>query len=96
MNESVVQAQILLELCPMAFRSKRLETFDGHWDLFPMMSPIDLAKYGFYYFGNAFHPDLVRCCYCGGKIYAWDAHDTALGEHKRLLPNCPVFGRPRG
>ncbi|XP_074072660.1 baculoviral IAP repeat-containing protein 2-like [Macrotis lagotis] len=57
------------------------------WPL-TFMSPLDLAKAGFYYIGPG---DMVACFACGGKLSNWEPNDDALSEHRRHFPNCPFL-----
>ncbi|XP_065344243.1 uncharacterized protein LOC135942178 [Cloeon dipterum] len=49
------------------------------------VTPLDLAKNGFYYSGD---DDNCRCAFCNLEVRGWEAGDTARGEHKRWNPNC--------
>ena len=93
MNETLAQVWILRDICPMAFRFERLETFREYRDLFTI-GVEELAQYGFFYAGNAERPDQVCCFWCQGFLYDWEPFDNALEQHRALLPWCPVFGRP--
>ncbi|XP_004484181.3 baculoviral IAP repeat-containing protein 3 [Dasypus novemcinctus] len=57
------------------------------WPL-TFLSPIDLAKAGFYYTGPG---DRVACFACGGKLSNWEPKDDAMSEHQRHFPNCPFL-----
>ena len=49
------------------------------------VSPLRLAKAGFYYQGNA---DEVVCFKCGIKHRNWQFRDDPVFVHKRISPNC--------
>ncbi|CAB3360237.1 Hypothetical predicted protein [Cloeon dipterum] len=49
------------------------------------VTPLDLAKNGFYYSGD---DDNCRCAFCNLEVRGWEAGDTAHGEHTRWNPNC--------
>ncbi|XP_075822967.1 baculoviral IAP repeat-containing protein 3-like [Microtus pennsylvanicus] len=64
----------------------RLLTYQ-RWPL-SFLSPVDLAKAGFYYVGPG---DRVACFACGGKLCNWEPKDDAMSEHRRHFPNCPFL-----
>ncbi|XP_005346842.1 baculoviral IAP repeat-containing protein 3 isoform X2 [Microtus ochrogaster] len=64
----------------------RLLTYQT-WPL-SFLSPVDLAKAGFYYVGPG---DRVACFACGGKLCNWEPKDDAMSEHRRHFPNCPFL-----
>lgn len=68
----------------MSTEKARLLTFQS-WPL-TFLSPMDLAKAGFYYVGPG---DRVACFACGGKLSNWEPKDDAMSEHLRHFPNCP-------
>ncbi|XP_013366474.1 PREDICTED: baculoviral IAP repeat-containing protein 2 [Chinchilla lanigera] len=57
------------------------------WPL-TFLSPLDLARAGFYYVGPG---DRVACFACGGKLSNWEPKDDALSEHRRHFPSCPFL-----
>ncbi|XP_037697153.1 baculoviral IAP repeat-containing protein 3 [Choloepus didactylus] len=57
------------------------------WPL-TFLSPIDLAKAGFYYIGPG---DRVACFACGGKLSNWEPKDDPMSEHLRHFPKCPFL-----
>uniref|UniRef100_A0A7N4NVF5 Baculoviral IAP repeat containing 2 n=1 Tax=Sarcophilus harrisii TaxID=9305 RepID=A0A7N4NVF5_SARHA len=57
------------------------------WPL-TFLSPLDLARAGFYYIGPG---DMVACFACGGKLSNWEPKDDAMSEHRRHFPNCPFL-----
>lgn len=65
----------------------RLASFEG-WPL-PYLSPIELAKAGFYYTKNA---DIVRCPFCSVELSKWEPGDDVVSDHERWAPQC-VFVR---
>ena len=72
--------------------SARRRTFDDpRWPLSVPVSRDELVRAGWFYTGVA---DRVRCPWCLGVVYNWEAGDTALGEHKRHFPHC-TFARNR-
>ncbi|KAL6082535.1 hypothetical protein STEG23_004619 [Scotinomys teguina] len=64
----------------------RLLTYQT-WPL-SFMSPVDLARAGFYYVGPG---DRVACFACGGKLSNWEPKDDAVSEHRRHFPSCPFL-----
>lgn len=70
----------------MRTEEARLQTFQT-WPL-AFLSPVELAKAGFYYLGSA---DRVACFACGVKLSNWEPRDDALLEHLRHFPNCPFL-----
>ncbi|XP_006775306.1 PREDICTED: baculoviral IAP repeat-containing protein 3 [Myotis davidii] len=77
--------------CIMNTEHARLLTFQT-WPL-TFLSPIDLAKAGFYYIGPG---DRVACFACGGKLSNWEPKDDAMSEHLRHFPHCPFLeSRPQ-
>uniref|UniRef100_H0VGP6 RING-type E3 ubiquitin transferase n=1 Tax=Cavia porcellus TaxID=10141 RepID=H0VGP6_CAVPO len=57
------------------------------WPL-TFLSPLDLARAGFYYIGPG---DRVACFACGGKLSNWEPKDDAMSEHRRHFPTCPFL-----
>ncbi|XP_006814869.1 baculoviral IAP repeat-containing protein 7-like [Saccoglossus kowalevskii] len=55
------------------------------WPHSSPVNPSALARAGMFYTGNG---DMVECFSCHGQIKEWDFGDTAMGEHKRLFPDC--------
>ena len=51
------------------------------------VNPVDLAMAGFY--STGVH-DEVKCYSCLKELGNWDTSDTALGEHFRWSPSCPI------
>ncbi|XP_058519962.1 baculoviral IAP repeat-containing protein 3 [Ochotona princeps] len=70
----------------MSTEKARLLTYQM-WPL-TFLSPVDLAKAGFYYIGPG---DRVACFACGGKLSNWEPKDDAMAEHLRHFPNCPFL-----
>lgn len=48
----------------------------------------DLAKYGFFYFGES---DKVQCIFCLGVLGTWTEGDAVFSEHLRHFPSCPFM-----
>lgn len=67
---------------------ERLATFNCDWP--GVINPIILAKTGFYYTGP---DDFVKCFFCKTHLGQWEPEDTAIGEHMRWSPNCPLLKR---
>lgn len=61
----------------------RLETFKN-WPV-PFISPLMLARAGFFYFNDS---DRVKCAYCDGVIEKWEPGDNPFEEHHRFFPTC--------
>jgi len=56
------------------------------WHQVPFtVDPVDLAKSGFFYLGNA---DRTQCFSCGGVLRSWKPHDNVNAEHKKHFPHC--------
>lgn len=68
----------------------RLASFinNGWSDTF--VSAIDLARLGFYFLKK---PDGVKCSFCHVSIGEFEEGDTALSEHIKWSPNCPLIRR---
>lgn len=70
--------------------TERLATFkNSEWPL-KHVKPIELAEIGFYFYSK---PDLVQCYFCRQIVGSWCEDDTALTEHLRWSPNCPLLRR---
>ena len=63
----------------------RLKTYPNNWQYQSIVRKEELAKYGWQWSGQSDH---VHCLSCSGSKWNWAAHETALGEHKRLFPGC--------
>ncbi|XP_046557212.1 baculoviral IAP repeat-containing protein 2-like [Haliotis rubra] len=68
----------------------RLATF-SKWPEESTVSPEDLARAGFYHEPQDTKPDRVKCGYCRGKVYGWQAGDDPWMEHARCFPTCPYI-----
>ncbi|XP_069499467.1 baculoviral IAP repeat-containing protein 7-B-like [Ambystoma mexicanum] len=69
----------------------RLQTFRHRWPSSAPVSPIDLARSGFFYIGPG---DRVQCFSCGGILKSWELGENVMAEHQRFFPICPfVLGR---
>ncbi|CAD5118138.1 DgyrCDS6874 [Dimorphilus gyrociliatus] len=69
----------------MTLYGNRLKTY-SNWPIHDIIEPVELAKCGFFYLGEA---DKVQCYMCKGIIHQWNLGDTATEEHKKHFPNCP-------
>ncbi len=69
----------------MKSEEERLKTFD-RWPNSEAISPVELAKAGFFYFLSG---DRVKCAFCNNTLRNWEAGDNAMTEHKRHFPRCP-------
>jgi hypothetical protein len=65
----------------------RFKTFTNVWKKSDVISPVELAKAGFYYAGTG---DRVRCAFCNGVLRNWAIGDNATTEHRRHYPTCPL------
>ena len=66
--------------------ANRLRTFKG-WPKGSCVSPVDLAKAGFFYTGK---DDRVQCEFCQGVLRNWEAGgDNPIFEHRKHFPRCP-------
>lgn len=72
-----------------ASEEARFDTFSD-WPL-DFLSPRVLAQAGFYYIHEG---DKVRCAFCRGVVYGWEAGDDPLREHARHYPCCPFLLNP--
>uniref|UniRef100_F6TRQ7 RING-type E3 ubiquitin transferase n=1 Tax=Monodelphis domestica TaxID=13616 RepID=F6TRQ7_MONDO len=70
----------------MSTEEARILTYQA-WPL-TFLSPLDLARAGFYYIGPG---DMVACFACGGKLSNWEPKDDAMSEHRRHFPHCPFL-----
>lgn len=52
----------------------------------------DLALMGFYFYKR---PDVVKCVFCYVTLEHFESGDTALGEHLKFSPNCPLLAKRR-
>lgn len=50
------------------------------------MTPVSLARAGFYYYNQSDH---VRCAWCQGVIAKWEQGDDPFVEHSKFFPSCP-------
>ncbi|XP_071090081.1 baculoviral IAP repeat-containing protein 2-like [Haliotis cracherodii] len=75
--------------------ASRLATF-RHWPTDSPISPVDLARAGFYHAPAAGKPDRVKCGYCQGKLYAWSGGEDPEMEHRQCFPTCPFLGMNGG
>ncbi|GAB0087885.1 Death-associated inhibitor of apoptosis 2 [Sergentomyia squamirostris] len=62
----------------------RLRSF-AKWPV-PFVSPITLAKAGFYFFNLE---DRVKCAWCQGVVGQWEPDDDPFIVHERFFPTCP-------
>lgn len=62
----------------------RLRSF-SKWPV-SFVSPISLAKAGFYFFNLE---DRVRCAWCQGVVGQWEEGDDPFVVHQRFFPACP-------
>ncbi|UJZ89032.1 iap-3 [Erannis ankeraria nucleopolyhedrovirus] len=70
----------------MMDENERLKTFKN-WPV-SFLSPIDMAKWGFYYLNKN---DEVRCAYCKIQIMKWQSDENPESEHRRYAPQCPLI-----
>ena len=54
------------------------------------ISPLVLARVGFYRIEDPEHFHTVRCAYCRTEISAADAYTSPILMHKKSSPNCPM------
>ncbi|KAJ1079876.1 hypothetical protein NDU88_000108 [Pleurodeles waltl] len=74
----------------MVSEEARLRTFQ-HWPSSAPVSPVDLARSGFFYLGPG---DRVQCFSCRGVLKCWAAGENVMSEHQKFFPICPfVLGR---
>ena len=70
---------------------RRMRTYEARLRSFaawPKTAPLlaeDLARAGWYYLN---WDDRVRCAWCHGSVFNWEAKDSAFGEHHRHFPHC--------
>lgn len=76
-QSEVVPVDLMNEQC-------RLATFKN-WPI-TYVSPVALAKAGFYYYNQS---DRVTCAWCHGVIAKWEEGDNPFTEHEKFFPNCP-------
>ncbi|KAK4098324.1 hypothetical protein N658DRAFT_477355 [Parathielavia hyrcaniae] len=58
-----------------------------HWP-HKTLSPVALAKAGFYFEPHPKSPDNVVCFLCSKSLDGWEEHDDAVEEHLRHSPTC--------
>ena len=69
---------------------QRLASFlDNGWDN-PFLNAEELARLGFYFYKK---PDGVKCYFCYVKLGDFEEGDSALSEHLKWSPNCPLLKR---
>ncbi|XP_053388567.1 E3 ubiquitin-protein ligase XIAP-like [Mercenaria mercenaria] len=78
-------------------RSSNDKLFNYEWARFcsfqtypksSIVSPVRLAKSGFYYTGNG---DEAICFFCRVNIKEWSEEETVAETHHRLSPNCDLI-----
>ena len=74
----------------MKMEENRFETFSSS-PLYPDQTPDELARAGFYYYGDVTKPDRVKCAYCQGRLFDWQPGDNPWVEHARCFPGCPYI-----
>ena len=74
----------------MTIENNRLKSFSA-WPSGLEQTPDSLARAGFYHLGNAQKPDRVKCAYCRGRLFDWEAGDDPWMEHARNFPMCPYI-----
>lgn len=65
----------------------RLKSF-ANWPAKNIISPKNLAKFGFYYNGIE---DEAKCVFCKGVLQRWEKGDIPLYEHLIHFPRCPFL-----
>ncbi|XP_071090186.1 baculoviral IAP repeat-containing protein 7-like [Haliotis cracherodii] len=65
----------------------RLATYTD-WPKSCHQTPEQLARAGLYFFPSEEKPDRVKCAYCHGKLYNWQAGDDPWMEHAKCFPTC--------
>lgn len=73
------------------YETFRLATFEQGWPEGICVSPMSLAKAGFYYTGSN---DRVKCAFCNSVLHTWQDGDEPMLEHGRLCFNCPFITNP--
>jgi hypothetical protein len=68
----------------------RLATFVNNGWANSYVNSEDLARLGFYFFKKH---DIVKCIFCYVSIGEFETGDTALREHQKWSPNCPLIRR---
>ncbi|KAJ4289472.1 hypothetical protein N0V88_006953 [Collariella sp. IMI 366227] len=53
-----------------------------------ILSPVALAKAGFFFQPDTKHPDNVTCFLCNKSLDGWDEDDNPLEEHLKHSPTC--------
>lgn len=77
-------------LASMTSEEERLWSFQD-WPSSAPVSPLDLARSGFFYLGPG---DQVQCFSCRGILKCWAAGESAMSEHQKFFPDCPfVLGQ---
>lgn len=76
-----------IDNCFQDFNMRLASFFDmkNPWPDDVSISPLELAKAGFYYTGLV---DCVQCFSCCGRMYHFLEGDAALSEHKKHFPKC--------
>ena len=55
------------------------------WPNYAAVSPVDLARAGFFYTGSN---DQVQCAFCENGLRNWEPGENPLFEHRRHFPKC--------
>ncbi|KAM6157814.1 LOW QUALITY PROTEIN: baculoviral IAP repeat-containing protein 2-like [Rhynchocyon petersi] len=89
-NSRGVEDLAPLKTDPFSYAMSTEEARFLSYKMWPLtfLSPLDLARAGFYYIGPG---DRVACFACGGKLSNWEPKDDAMSEHRRHFPNCPFL-----
>lgn len=89
-NTEVLSKAHSTEAGRLASFDNRLSTFDHRWPTSCPVKPVDLARAGFFFTGQA---DSVQCFSCHVALRGWVEGDTAEGEHRLHAPYCPFLNR---
>lgn len=56
--------------------------------ILPLLTSLQLAKAGFFYYPTQTNPDNVACFLCLKNIDGWEEEDDPLAEHLKHSPDC--------
>jgi hypothetical protein len=68
---------------------ERLRTYKNWGLLWYLISPIDLARWGWISIDDK--KGSTQCVYCGGIVTTWAGKAGPKDTHLQLFPNCPLL-----
>jgi hypothetical protein len=68
---------------------ERLRSFENWGILWFLVSPLDLARWGF--FSLPGRKGSTQCAFCAGVVNSWNGKASPKDTHLQLFPNCPLL-----